>query len=51
MKHTFTTIYNQMNINLHQKDTEKQLLGASFIYIKYITNYEMKPVALLRCEN
>jgi hypothetical protein len=36
-----------MSIYLHQKDTEKQLLGASFIYIKYITNYEMKPVALL----
>jgi hypothetical protein len=36
-----------MNINLHQKDTERQLLGASCIYIKYITNYEMKPVALL----
>jgi hypothetical protein len=34
-----------MNMYLHQKDTEKQLLGASFI--KYITNYEMKPVALL----
>jgi hypothetical protein len=36
-----------MSMYLHQKDTEKQLLGASFIYIKYITNYEMKPVALL----
>ena len=39
-------IYNQ--INLHQKDTKKQLSGASCIYIKYITNYEnVKPVALL----
>jgi hypothetical protein len=36
-----------MNMYLHQKDTEKQLLGASFIYIKYITNYELKPMALL----
>jgi hypothetical protein len=36
-----------MNINLHQKDTERQLLGASCINIKYITNYELKPVALL----
>jgi hypothetical protein len=36
-----------MNINLHQKDTERQLLGASCIYIKYITNYVLKPVALL----
>jgi hypothetical protein len=36
-----------MNINLHQKDTERQLLGASCIYIKYITNYEMKHVDLL----
>ena len=32
---------------LHQKDTERQLLGASCIYIKYITNYVLKPVALL----
>jgi hypothetical protein len=46
-KHSPRYIYNQMNINLHQKDTERQLLGASCIYIKYITNYKMKPVALL----
>ena len=44
-------IYNQMNMYLHQKDTEKQLLGASSIYIKYITNYAMKPVALLNVKN
>jgi hypothetical protein len=32
----------------HQKDTKKQLSGASCIYIKYMTNYEsVKPVALL----
>ena len=44
--HSPRYIYNQ--INLHQKDTKKQLLGASCIYIKYITNYEnVKPVALL----
>jgi hypothetical protein len=36
-----------MNMYLHQKDIERQLLGASCIYIKYITNYEMKSVALL----
>jgi hypothetical protein len=44
--HSPRYIYNQ--INLHQKDTKKQLSGASCIYIKYITNYEsVKPVALL----
>ena len=40
-----------MNMYLHQKDTEKQLLGASFIYIKYITNCKMKPVAFAEYEN
>jgi len=44
--HSPRYIYN--HINLHQKDTKKQLLGASCIYIKNITNYEsVKPVALL----
>jgi len=44
--HSPRYIYNQ--INLHQKDTKKQLSGASCIYIKYMTNYEsVKPVALL----
>jgi len=44
--HSPRYIYNQ--INLHQKDTKKQLSGASCIYIKNITNYEnVKPVALL----
>jgi hypothetical protein len=39
--HSPRYIYNSMNTNLHQKDTKKQLSGASCIYIKHITNYEM----------
>jgi hypothetical protein len=31
--HSPRYIYNE--INLHQKDTKKQLSGASFIYIKH----------------
>jgi hypothetical protein len=45
-KHSPRYIYNQMNINLHQKDTERQLLGASCIYIKYITTYENEACGL-----
>ena len=37
--HSLRYKYNQFN--LHQKDTKKQLSGASFIYIKHITNYEI----------
>jgi len=36
-----------MNMYLHQKDIERQLLGASFIQIRYITKLKMNHVALL----
>ena len=50
-KHSPRYIYNQMNTNLHQKDTERQLFGASCIYIEYITIYENEACGFAEYEN